>query len=204
MNEGMRHLQTTHNFKVMETGLYAQVTTVGARNQASLPANFKEWRGKPFYRTNLGTQRELTWASDIVAPNMAYNDTDTGQPETLVDGEEDDTGAGQIMLWPRPDGLSDWSDGEYRLYLPYIRYLAALSGDSDTNWFTVNAEEYLINFVVGQGFMLDWDEQRSSLWQAQMQQLRKEIIQRDKIYRLSGVNTWVPHWQGARSPNLRQ
>lgn len=201
--EAVRHLEKEHNFKVMETGLYGQATTALTRTVASLPANFKEWRSKPYYRTALGTQRELVWAADTSAPNLAYNDTDQGQPELVVDGEPNDAGISPIQVWPLPDGLSDYGDGEYRLYLPYYRYLPDLAADADTNWFTVNAEEYLINQAVGQGFMLDWDEQRSSLWQAQMQKLLGEVKKLDKARAMSGVNTWVPHWQGARTPNLR-
>lgn len=204
VNEAVRHLETQHNFKVMESRLANILTTANTHTlPTAAPADLKEWRVYPTYRTNLGVQRPIIWASDIQAPNITYSDTTFGYPQVLLDAEPDNTGARPLFVWPFPDGLSDYPDGEYRLFLPYYRYLPTLVADADTNWFTVNAEEFIINQATSQGFMLDWDEQRASYWQAQAQQYKKEIIQRDKLLRLSGVNTWTPHWEGARTPNLR-
>lgn len=203
VNLAIRELERLHNFKVMETRGVQVVSVAGDRAIATLPEDFKEWRGKPFLITNLGTIRDLVWAADINGPQDAFNDQDEGQPQVLLHAEEDDNGSSQIQVWPLPDGLSDYSDGEYRLYMPYYRFLPDLVSNSDTNWFTVNAEEFITRKAAAEGFWLDWDEQRATAWEARTAQKEKEAIQADKRFRLGGVTTFVPYPNGVNAPNIR-
>jgi len=203
INEAMKELERKHNFRVMETlgGYYS--TTVGSNTLASIPDNFKDFRGLPFYTEYNGTSRDITVAANLQAVLDAYSNTTTGAPRVLRTTEPSDTGAASWEIYPLPNGFSDWTGGEYRVYVPYWRYFPLLSADTDTNWFTVNAEEWLVYRATSEAFALDWDENRMTLWLQKAVVVQNEIIQTDKKQILSSVKTLVPLWQGVNQPNLR-
>ena len=192
INAAMHKLQTKHNFKVMET-LLAASTTVDTRVLTTLPSDFKEWRGKPYYVRDEGDRQRMVWAAARGDLTSYIDEDDDSFPMVLLVSEPTDTGAANIEVWPLPDGNSDYDDGEYRIKMPYYRYLPALAADGDTNWFTVNAEDWLVNQAVAEGFFLDWDEERATVWAQRAQLELSEVIGRDKKYRLSTVETLVPH-----------
>jgi hypothetical protein len=76
-----------------------------------------------------------------------------------------------------------------------------LSAGGDTNWFTVNAEEWIIARATEQGFSLDWDEDRAKYWRGEAAKEWKDLLLRDKYEWLAGFETLVPH-SGARAPHI--
>ena len=169
VNAAMKTLEQKHNFKVMQTETAQLVTTAASHTLAAVPTNWKEARLKPYIVENDGTTIKLTMATDRSAILSAFalsDTTDDGEPQAILEAEPtDDTGAASFEVYPFPDGLSDFSNGEYRIVIPYWRFVTALSADADTNWFTVHAEEYLVAMGASKGFLLDWDEPRAQLWQ---------------------------------------
>lgn len=204
INEAMRDIQIDHNFKVQEALLSAQQTTASTRALLAVPSNFKEWRGEPYILTNLGVHRKLVPANDRMEVLRLWENDDEGEPEALLIGEpSDELGAASFEVWPLPDGSSDFDNGEYRVYIPYWRFLTALSADGDNNWFTNNGEQYLIEAATARAFALDWDLEKEAVHLQKAQLHKNTLIKRDKLLRVSTTNTLVPHWQGAYGNQVR-
>jgi len=186
VNQALRSIQKKHNFEVMLAVSDTLETTIGVRELGDVPADFKEYRGLPYrlYETAYPAKRL------ILAPNRLevlrlFADDDVGPPQVILEGEMDVTGAREWEAWPLPDGLSEWGDGEYRVAIPYWRFVPALDADGDTNWFTVNAEQYLVDKATALGFPLDWDEERAVFWETKAASEMKEVILADKYAALS-------------------
>lgn len=203
VNSAMTFIQDQHNFKVMETLDQSFVTTGNNHGIGNMPSNFKEWRGLPYYLTFAADRKQIQIAPSREAALSVYNDDDIGAPTLLVDGEPNDQGVRELRVYPRPDQASDYSDGAYRIHLPYYRYVTALSLDGDTNWFTVNAEDWLVFRATAEGFAIDWDVENQAVWEAKAQSRLQAVLNKDKRYRLSGLTTLVPHYQGANTPQLQ-
>lgn len=202
INAALRTIQRKYNFWVMQ-GSQQYATVEGQRALAAVPSDFKAFRGDAFYTTDAGDQQKIIVDVEPISFSRAIGQEDVGPPMWLVRGEPDATGASTMQVWPIPDGFSDYSDGEYVITMPYWRYLPALSADADTNWFTVNASEYIEYQATADGFAKDWDEERMALWAQRAENKYREIVMEDKKLRWSAVTTWVPNWQGANQPPLR-
>ena len=212
VNRAMRTLQGKHNFKVMEKEA-DYLTVVGQRElelsgDTVLPTRFKEWRLEPFVVTDDGQWEELVIAPNMTAIRRLFTEDEEGPPRALFQDEytDDDAETTQSLLavYPLPDGNSDYDDGEYRISVPYIGYVADLSADADDNWFTNNAAEWLIFQATAEGFFTDWDENRATVWTQRAANKFDEVKMLDKRGRLGGVREMVPHWQGARKHLLRR
>ncbi len=206
INDAMRRIQERHNFKVMETLLGPSLTTAASTVLVAVPANFKELRNHPYEIRNTGSVHKLITAANRTEALAEYHNDpakDIGAPQVLIEGEpSDDAGTRNFEVYPFPDGASDYSDGEYRVFIPYWRYVTALSSAADTNWFTVNAELYLLADATAAAFMLDWDEERSLFWTDKANKRFNDTLNLDKRFRLAGVDTMVIH-KGVHGPKLR-
>lgn len=206
VNRAIRSLQVDHNFRVQKTVVNAN-TVEGARLLAIKPVstNFKEWRGRPYRISNLGTQNWVNWAVSNSEVTAGVNSLSTGFPRWVVEDDAPGTnGNVNINVWPLPDGNSDYVDGEYRVVLPYWKYLDDLAASGDTNWFTSNAHEYIVHTAAGYGFQYDWDEKRMAVWVATSALLKERLIKQDKREIFATVNTLVPHWQGANDAMITE
>lgn len=202
INRVIRKLQKNHNFKVMEAE-QAITTTVDDQSLGSVPSDFKEFRDFPYYIEEIGRFQRIEIAAGKDGPGQYFGTEDEGYPLVLLDGTPSDVaGTRTWTVYPIPDGNSDYDDGEYRIVVPYWKFLPELSG-SESNWFTVNGEDFLIAQVTAEAFAIDWDENRMAVWAQLAAPYREDLIKQDKMYRLSGVTELVPHWQGARTPRLR-
>lgn len=201
INEAIRSLQRRHNFKVMEAQSGPNVTTLGSQTLVTI-TNWKEARGLPFRIENLGGVREMTYTPNRAQASRLFSldpDIDIGEPSLLLETEtvdEDDSRTFQVF--PFPDGFSDYEDGEYRIYIPYWKYLPNLSANDDSNWFTNNAVEYILAAATSRGFELSWDEARAQVWEDKAIMWANEVIMEDKKKRISMANT-MPYYTGARS-----
>lgn len=190
VNKAIRELEDYHNFRVMEREL-AATTTEATRKLADLPSDWKEPRARPFLRLGesgvLG-RRPMDWApSDdwLLAEGLEIDDINDGggTPRYLLwaqasEGDED------IFVYPLPDALSEWDDGDYRITIPYWGYMTDLSVDGDTNWFTTFAEDCIVARAVAEGFLVNWDEARAATWLQTYAKERLEILRLDKRQRV--------------------
>lgn len=203
VNEAIRKLERMHNFRVMRATVDF-TTTEGTRSVGTLPLNWKEWRDEPYYTEDLGRIRELGVAESANEVKLAFgvDEIDDGEPEViLISDPSDEAGAMTVHVYPLPDGNSDYSDGEYRLTLPYWKFLADLSGSGDTNWFTVNADDYIYRQATADAFALNWDREKSDWWQERADAKANEVILTAKKQATAGTDVLVMH-KGARGPHL--
>lgn len=173
-----------HNFKVMQAEASFN-TTINNHTLGQIPSDWKEPRGNPYYVLQIGNTQEFVYAASRVLAYRQYAPFDpnsVGPPRLMLIGESvnaavpDPSNPDQLMtnlnieVYPYPDGLSDWTTaptGEYRVRVPYWRYVPALVASGDTNWFTENATQFIVDFATARGFMIDWDENRASFWMTQ-------------------------------------
>lgn len=205
VNRAMRTLQGKWNFKVMEAESDYTTTEGSHVLSATMPTRFKEFRLEPFCLRDDGSWWELSIAPNQTAIRRWWGEEDEGYPSVLVEADpSDDEDAHALHVYPLPDGNSDYGDGEYRISVPYLAYVADLSGSSDSNWFTNNATEWLIFQATAEGFFTDWDESRAAIWTQRAANKFDEVKMLDKRRRLGGVRELVPQWRGAKQPFVRR
>lgn len=218
VNVALTMLQEKHNFKVMETELSAYTlvnshslyATIGG-TALNVPTNFKEWRGEPWYlRYQDGSPYPMTMAPSQESIWGAFNNggainSDIGFPQAVLEGVSTDYNVRALLVYPLPDGASDYSDGEYRITLPYYRYLPELSADGDHNWLTDQAsgEEFIVHWAAGEAHALNWDFQKYAILTKTADMHMRNLVKADKQYRLSAVREWVPHWRGVHTTKTR-
>lgn len=207
VNSAIREIEDRHHFKVMEATTGQLTTTINTRTLSSaVPSDFKSLRGKPYLVENTGFTKPLlvTTAQENALDAYDVSGTiDVGQPEVIVDpyfSDENSTRTWEV--YPAADGNSDWSDGEYRVVIPYWRYLTDLSADGDTNWFTTNAVEFILRWATAEGFFLNEEEERAAVWFQRAEQQVATVVKADKLYRL-GATDHIAIQHGANAPRLR-
>lgn len=201
VNRAVRKLQLKHNFKAMEAELTTTTTLFTRPLLDPRPSDWKEARNKPFY-TQFGEVYEMRIGDIAMEAKSRYGDDaelNFGSPRMLIENED----TGQFDVYPFPDGAADSADGEYTITIPYWKFLAALSGDLSTNWFTTNAEEYIIYRAAGFGFYANEDEDRGDKWFRLAAGEFGDVLRADKQRRLANTDTLVPHL-GARSPHTME
>lgn len=229
VNEALHELQSRHNFKVMEAELYAYTqynnhtlqTGTPSTSQPTLftwpqsasianlatPSNMKEFRDRPIYvRYADGSIRFVEQARARQDIYGSFTEGDQSFPSVLLDSIPRDGNNDRVLqVYPLPDGLSDWPDGEYRLLIPYYGYLPVLTSPSDSNWLTLNphGERFIIEWASAEGFAMDWDAQHEQEHKAKAELELKFCVMEDKKYRLGGVNELAIHARGQYSGRTR-
>jgi len=180
INDAIHFLCAAHNFKVMEAE-FQLITSSSTTSHilGVIPTDWKEQRNEPYYVSNVGWTKEMMWQPnrDLVYRRWApFDPNQIGPPRDLLLGEasnttvppvpqpDPDMGFLNIEVYPFSDGQSDYSGGQYRINIPYWRYLPDLSAGSDHNWFTDWCDRFIVDHATADAFALDWDEQRSDYW----------------------------------------
>ena len=119
--------------------LEASWTTDLAEGEQTLtkPDDYNGLRTKPYRVNDDGTNTFLEMLGSEVAIGSLDTD-DTGAPRLFVDDSYT-----ELLTYPLADAEGTFTD-KYRIVSQYWKRLAALTEDSDTNWFSDNAEDYLI------------------------------------------------------------
>lgn len=202
VKRAVERLHKKHNFKVMEAE-QSYTTVLATRSIGAVPADFRENRGAPYRISDVdGHTTPLVMAPERTSIIGAYTEDDEGAPAALLDAIPSGLNVRNYHVFPLPDGNSDYSDGEYRIVVPYWKTLPVLSANGDTNWFTINADEWIVYTATAYGFIKDWDEERGVYWKQLATEVLGEVIKQDKKYRLSQVDTLVPHHEGFYSDRL--
>lgn len=199
IRQAVRKLQTKHGFKVCEALTAVLTTTEHTRLLTTQPTDWFRWRDVPYRIEVEGRARPLTILDSRADANRLFSTTAGGEhtpaniagpPEALLISEPTSvSGAADIEVYPLPDGLSTYANGEYRIQIPYWKYLPALSGDTDTNWFTENADEFIVYQATADAFFLNWDSNSGTLWQQRAAAKQADAITLDKKARWSGITT---------------
>lgn len=203
VREALREAENRHNFKVMEKETVTLTTVASTRLIATI-TDFKEVRGKPYLIPSVGRPLPLIYAPHRLAILRHFSETETGVPVALLQQEpaDDVADTAKFEVWPLSDSGSDYSGGEYRLRIPYYRHLPALSADSDTNWFTSNMVNWLVNKAAAEGFALDHDDGNYAIWIKRAENEWFLFTQTDKKQQVAALDTFVPHWEGANDTEL--
>lgn len=178
VNRAAKLAQDDHNFRFQEAT--AEFTTTdGTRLLGSVPSDWKEARAAPWVLEGDSETTEIEWITQSDAIRL-YSDSalDVGFPRHVM---ETSTG---FDIYPYPDGLSLNGDGEYRVKIPYWKYLPELSGDTDTNWFTDNAEDYLVYLATAEGMVFNRDEERAAVYFTKASEDLMRAVKVDKRSRL--------------------
>ncbi len=201
VQRAVRKLQQKHNFKVMEARVQFTTTPL-QRVLGARPTDWKAPRGNPYFVEFFGSLKDMQWVANDSdglyrwGSNPTY---DYGHPQAIF---EDDL-PGEFQVFPYPDSLSDYTDGNYRVTVPYWKYVARLIADSDSNWFTDNADEWIVSQAVSDAFYTNQDVTHAQVWSGRAKTQYADILLLDKDRRLAETATLVPHI-GARRPHTQE
>lgn len=187
VNRAIRDLQKGHNYRCMRRTFSAQTAVASHLIATAMPTDWKAPRQRPWYQTQAGHDMPMDWIGDedeeILKVYSPTDPNDKGDPKHLyVRDSSDGKGTLTLEVYPFPDGLSDWTVapvGEYRLIIPYWGFVPDLTADGDTNWFTVNAEQYIVEQAGAHGFLKDWDEPRAQIHFKAAQELKPDVVKLD-------------------------
>lgn len=198
VNNALRMIQDLHNFKIMEASV--ESTTVQAQRKLGIkPTDWKESRFDPYIREWDGGTTPIEWGPSIheMVKIFALDDasvTGQGKPQFVLWNQAN--GTEELQVYPYPNDKSNFAGGgDWRVVVLYWKYLPVLSGDSDTNWFTDNASEFLIFQSVAEGFYINWDEERARMWEGRAALQFKKAKKVDKSVRVNyQSNTLTPRF----------
>lgn len=216
------YLFTQYNNRVLQTGASAnpitpplftwpgQSTTVANYDpQLGLPGGFKEFQtsaSPTWVRYQDGSVRFIEIAPDRRSIYGTFTEGDNSFPSVILcapptANQNDST----FEVYPLPDGLSDWPDGEYRIQVPAFTYFPNLVANTDSNWLTLNphGEHFVIDWATAQAFGLDWDTAHQQQYTAMAELAYNRLIKQDKMFRLSSVNELAMHTRGQYQGRIR-
>lgn len=220
VEEAHRELQELYSFSVMERR-ESRKTTAGNPSLGLIDAaasatvggspgeRFKEYKSDepPYWTDDSGTTRFLEISFNEAEVRRAYNQDTTagiGEPRVLLhrhQASDDYPGGTEWKVYPVPNGAANTSDGEYSILIPFYRYLAT---PTTSDWFTDNAEPFILAAATSKAFELDWDEAKALYWRQRaygpawdargiMGGELKRIVNLDKQHNVSHVHTLIPY-----------
>lgn len=201
INRAIRKLQSKHDFKATEAS-FQVITEVGTRRLDTVPTDWKKPRGRPYITRRLGGSKDIFFTSNEAEARVAYGgntDLDYGEPALI----NEHVVHGVFEVYPYPDGMSDYDDGEYRINILYWKTFPDLVAPSDHNWFTDNAEQWIIYQSVAEAFYAIEDEDRAKLWEQRAAREYLDVIKIDKYRRLADFDTLAYH-TGALRPHTQE
>jgi hypothetical protein len=191
INGVITRMQEYHQFKIQEAEANL-VTTLSTRLLGALPTDWLRPRSRPYLRTFNGTYIELDYEMDATIVQRQWSTVDQGEPRII---EETTTG---FNVWPLSDASSDYVDTQYRVNIPYWKYLPALASGTDTNWFSVNAETAVAYAASGElCLLIPGLEAQARAWRLNPGWNRQPLSIADEEYkRLVGIDK--ARWFGTR------
>lgn len=177
INKAIDDAEGRHNYAHMERTLEA-TTVVDTRFLAAEPSDWKAPRAAPYFLRDDGSTREMAWGVSRHLMRRQFDEEDTdsdGDPEFLLLDENDG-----VLVYPFPDGNSDYTDGEYRVRAPYWGYSTMLVADGDTNWWTDNWEWYLTFYAAAEGLLANRDSQEATIYIERAEVERQKSMRRSK------------------------
>lgn len=202
VRQAIRKLQFRHDFNVCKTSTAVLTTSPSTNTLAQVPSDFLRFRKEPPHIIdNHGNVIELGVAPSLQAAEREFGSIAGGEfnvnelhrrPLVIAFSEPSNVAnARNFLVYPMSDQLSLYTTapaGEYRIRIPYIKLLPDLTGTQE-NWFSSNAEEYIVYGACSIGFYFNHDEQRGQLWLQRAGAEVQDVLARDKNESFSGNTT---------------
>lgn len=200
VNRTIRAAQKKRNFQTMRSEA-AFDTVTDERVLGAVPADFKEYRGKPIRVQQYGGVSPMKVLPSYTHALALSGSASVGAPMYILETIPDDSDVRNWEVWPLADGNSDWDDGEYHVIVPYWRLIPELVDDDDENWFTIEGEDYVIAKATAEGFELDWDMENSTIWETLAKSKWNDLLQADSSKVFAHTDTLIPY-PGAMQINV--
>lgn len=172
-----------HGFLAMEAEV-SFTTVTSQRSLGTAPSDWLRHRDRPWFVDGRGGRHPMEWLVSDHDESALYSDepTEVGKPKHVREL------ASSFEVFPLPDGLavsgSVYSDGQYRVHLPYYKTVGALDSGGASNFWTTDGRYYLEHYAAAQALHYNRDREESiaefALAEAELQRL----IRRDKRDRL--------------------
>lgn len=201
INDAIKSVQKKYNFFSM-SGKKLFTTSNNVFLLGTID-NFKEYRDQGPYLFKQHSKGVRLTTGDVINVQVAINQTEPGTPKYITEDISAATNVYSFNVLPYPDTNSDWDNGNYQIVIPYYAYTASLVNSNDTNWFTNNMDDYIIDKAVGEAFGLDWDYDAMAVWLQRADEKFKEAKKADKTSRIASVNELAVFWQGGRQAHVR-
>jgi hypothetical protein len=202
INRAQKVAEDRHNFRHME-GEVAAVTVQDQRFLVARPDGWKGIREAPYHLREDGTSKEMAWVPEGTLARRLFSpegDLSDGAPRYLQDTKEG------LLVWPFPDGNSDYLDREYRIRVPFWGYTDHLAADTDENWWTEEAEWYLTFYAAGEGLLFNRDREEATIMFERANGEYQRLVSLDKSTRRNQPRQLVPRvgvYGVAAKPPLR-
>lgn len=205
IRQAQRDLEDAHGFLAMEDE-QELVTVEDARSHANY-AKAADWirsrmDARPVRVDGTGAVQEIDWIISWGDRARLYSDDplDKGAPRHVYERLSD------FLLFPYPDALAPggalFADGNWRVRIPYFKRLATLTSPAQTNWFSENAEEYLVQKAAGRVLAFNRDREESLFALQAARAERDRLIGEDKKRRLAKQRLLRPR-AGARGSSFQ-
>lgn len=206
VNDAFKEVQDRYNFPWMKA-VASYTTAVGTRTLGPTPTDYKSWREHPYLLQNTdGTSIPLVMVRSQAAALAGIADQRKNRPEQIVQDMEDvnqSTGTTNLFVYPLPDGVSDYTDGEYRVKVPYWRTYPDMVNDGDQNPATLdrNIAKFMLEWAMYLSFPMDWNDGRAEVWRQMAERTWVRIKSKEAGIALLGIDVLVPH-MGADDPRV--
>lgn len=175
-------------FLCMETDVSTKTT---ASTQLLLTKNarwLRRMNARPYYVDGNDAHRYMAWIHTIEELHKLYpTDPPTdGSPKHI---REDKT---SIYVYPGSDsnapGGGQDADDEYYVHIWALYREETLSLGASTNWFTANAENYLVYYAGAEALAYNEAYEKSAIWMLRARAELKKLVRADKLARLGTVD----------------
>jgi hypothetical protein len=155
------------------------VTVEDTRKLDDLPSDWNGVRKNPWYIDGTGAATPMRWISEDsseVEKIFSEDPLDKGAPaEVMVTGDD------ELWIYPLPDGLAAtgtvYSDGDYRVHIPYWKKLPALA-PTGSNFFTTDDSltlQYIEEWVTAECLTFNRDHEDAAVWTVKAADTLKKI-----------------------------
>lgn len=155
---GQQRMEEKFTYRVMKVET-VPIATVEDSRTLGTTANYVRWLRRlktPYYQTGDGDTIEMDWLESrrqIVTEYSELNATEKGAPRNLYEMIDPVTGAVTLDIYPFPDNNNSsgtvYTDGNYRIVVPFIQRLPDLTDSVQNNFFTNDppSAEFLENYA---------------------------------------------------------
>ena len=201
VRQAQRELEDKHKFLSMLSE-HEFATVEDSRGPYAYPSGYLEPAvdGAPLLVDGTGALDEIDWIGAYRDRARLYSDdpTDKGAPKHVFEAT---TG---FEVFPYPDALAPggtlFSDGNWRIRVPCYTRLLTLTNGTDENWFTSNAEDYLVYRAASILLQLNRSWEQALLVENQAAREMQRVIRADKKRRLTKGPLLRPV-SGVRAPS---